>query len=101
MQSPGRALGQILARARQRRGLTQMELGVLTDCAAITIAHYEQGSRTPSLVPLMRIARALDTPLSALISELDEYPLPALPGIDDMPVGRRPKREWRPAEVDE
>lgn len=54
---------------RKQRNLTQLELAERADLLVDSIKRVECGSRTMSLENFMRIAEALDVPLSYLIYE--------------------------------
>lgn len=54
---------------RKQRNLTQLELAERADLAVDSIKRVERGSRTMSLENFMRIADALDVPLSYLLYE--------------------------------
>ncbi len=57
-----------LKRIRTRKGLTQTEVAERTGLTQAYIAELESGrKRNPSLLVLMRIAEALDVPVTALI----------------------------------
>lgn len=54
---------------RKQKNLTQFELAERADLSVDSIKRVERGSRTISLENFMRIAYALDVPLSYLIYE--------------------------------
>ena len=60
--------------ARVQRGWNTTELSIQADVSIEQISRYENGTKLPSLEVLVRIADALQLPLSALQpSELDQY----------------------------
>lgn len=58
------ALGRRIRMARQRRGLTQEELGELLKVAPATVGTYERGDRQIDIETLMLVSKALQRPLS-------------------------------------
>ena len=68
------AIGDRIRDARGQRGWNTTELSIQADVGLEQISRYENGTRTPSLENLVKIATALELPLSALQpSELDEF----------------------------
>jgi transcriptional regulator with XRE-family HTH domain len=63
----GAALRTNLAALRQRRGMTQIELGRRAGIAPASVSHFETGQRTPSLDTLVKLADALGTSLDSLV----------------------------------
>jgi ribosome-binding protein aMBF1 (putative translation factor) len=63
------AVGAALARRRQQRGLSQMELADLVDCNHSAIARWEAGRRTPTIAHLLALARALGCRPEALLPD--------------------------------
>jgi transcriptional regulator with XRE-family HTH domain len=70
------ALGEKLRKLRLSRGLTATDLSEVLHCGRRAIVYYEGGEQLPSIDALARIARALDTPLSTVVSVLDDLPPP-------------------------
>lgn len=68
----GLAFGRVLREVRKSRGLTQDQLGELTDLTGESISLYERGLRQPTLTTLLQLAAALDTDASALVQEVEE-----------------------------
>jgi transcriptional regulator with XRE-family HTH domain len=60
-------LPQTLKDLRERRGLTQSELGALADMAAASVSHFETGQRLPSLDSLVKLADALEVSIDTLL----------------------------------
>ena len=56
----GRRVGQRIRAIRKRRRLTQADLAYLIDRSVEAISAVERGRSAPSLVTLVRLARALD-----------------------------------------
>jgi transcriptional regulator with XRE-family HTH domain len=53
--------------ARERRGITQKELGRITGIHEITLSRWENGHQSPSIKGAELVARALGVPLSELL----------------------------------
>lgn len=64
-------IGERIKRARNSKGLTQKQLGEVSETSEITIRQYELGKRQPRIEPLTRIASALGTSLYELVG--DDY----------------------------
>ena len=60
-------LGQRIARQRHAVGLTQAQLAEAVDVQPETVSRMENGSRSPSLGLLVRVAVALDVELHELV----------------------------------
>src|SRR5687768_5420266 len=60
-------LGKNLATARRSRGLTQAALALRSGLKAPQITYFENGSRSPDLNHLLRIAKALDLPVQSFL----------------------------------
>ncbi len=71
--APTSELGQHISRLRIERGLTREELAKKCNCDVEIIISLEEGKLSPSLAPLLQIARALGVHLGAL---LDDNPVP-------------------------
>lgn len=65
-------VGQVIAKFRAKRGLTQEVLSGLADIARGHLAMIERGDRKPTLETLYRISRALDVKMSAIIIEIEK-----------------------------
>jgi transcriptional regulator with XRE-family HTH domain len=63
----GRRFREQLRFYRDRRRLTQTELGNRSGIAPAAISHFETGQRVPSLESLVKLADALDVPVDALL----------------------------------
>jgi transcriptional regulator with XRE-family HTH domain len=61
-----------LKEARLKKGLTQKELAELIGKSKVSITHYENGQRDPSISDLKKLCKALDTSSDYLIGLLDE-----------------------------
>src|SRR4051812_7697249 len=68
-------LGERLKEAREKKGITQRELGVLTDLDETQVSRYETGRLTPSVKHLGALAKALDISTDYLL-ELTADPRP-------------------------
>lgn len=68
------AIGDRIRDAREHRGWNTTELSIQADVSVEQISRYENGMKMPGLEVLVRLADALQLPLSALQpSELDQY----------------------------
>jgi transcriptional regulator with XRE-family HTH domain len=56
-----------LAEQRERRGLTQAELGTRSGIAPGAVSHFETGQRLPSLESMVRLADALACSVDSLL----------------------------------
>ncbi len=60
-----------LKAARERRGLTQAELGKEAGLPSTTLSHFESGSRKPSFDNLSRVTRVLGVSTDYLMGIVD------------------------------
>lgn len=65
-------VGERIKQARKLKGLTQKQLGELSETSEITVRQYELGKRQPRLEQLRRIASALDVEWTDLVPEQDQ-----------------------------
>ena len=65
------ALGRNLRASRQKRSLTQEKLAELAELDPTYISGIERGIRNPSLLSLLRIAKALGAPVANLCKGVD------------------------------
>lgn len=65
-------LGDAVRQARQRLGFSQEELADELGMHRTYVGHIEQGRKDCRLSTLMRLAEALEVPLSALMKPLDK-----------------------------
>ena len=56
-----------LRKYRDRRGLTQAQMGVRSGVGAASISHFETGQRTPMLGTLVKLADALNVTVDSLL----------------------------------
>jgi transcriptional regulator with XRE-family HTH domain len=56
-----------LSEQRERRGLTQAELGARAGIAPGAVSHFETGQRLPSLESLVKLADALECSVDSLL----------------------------------
>lgn len=61
-----------LRKIRERRGLTQAELGEMAGLSSAAISQLETGSRRPNFTTLIGLSRALETTPNALFGVVDE-----------------------------
>ena len=59
-----------LKNLRERRGLTQAQLGARAGMGAASVSHFETGQRAPSLESLVRLADALNVSVDALLGRV-------------------------------
>ncbi len=71
------ALGDLIKTRRLAVGLSQHELANVIGVSFTAVQYWEQGARAPSMADLIRLARASDLPLSAYLSLLDDFEVPA------------------------
>ena len=66
------AFGKVLRRLRKEAGLTQEQLGLEADLRRTYVSILELGQQQPSLGTILKLARALGIPASAVIAEVEE-----------------------------
>jgi transcriptional regulator with XRE-family HTH domain len=76
--TPGEIFGARVREIRQKRGMTQVELGERLGFQQNRVSEIENGSRSPTLVTILRLAVALQCKPSALLVAFDEEDLPEL-----------------------
>ena len=64
-----------LREVRKKRKMTQEQLGKRVDVTKVSISCYENGSRTPDIDTLEKIADALDVSVDYLLGRTDEVEL--------------------------
>jgi len=74
--TPASRFGANLAYERRRRCLSMSELARIAGTHASEISRLERGLRDPRLSTIVRLARALEVPASALLERVG-----ALPGL--------------------
>ncbi|WP_322173518.1 helix-turn-helix domain-containing protein [Acutalibacter caecimuris] len=67
-----RLVGQVIARFRRRKGLTQEVLSGLADIGRTHLSAIENGERKPTLETLYRISGALGVSMSAIVAEIEK-----------------------------
>lgn len=65
-------VGQVIARFRVNKGMTQEVLSGFADIARGHLAMIERGERKPTMETLYRISRALDVKMSTIIIEIEK-----------------------------
>ncbi len=65
-------VGQVLARFRRKKGITQEVLSGLADIGRTHLSAIERGERKPTLETLYRLSCALDVPMSAIVSVIEQ-----------------------------
>jgi transcriptional regulator with XRE-family HTH domain len=71
----GAVFGARVREIRQKRGMTQAELGERLGFPQNRVSEIENGSRSPTLVTILRLAIALECKPSTLIKTFDEEEL--------------------------
>ena len=61
-----------LRRAREARGLSQLDLATKTRLQPAAISHFETGQRSPSFENLKKLADALSLSIDYLLGRIDE-----------------------------
>ncbi len=67
-----RAVAAALTKARNRRNLTQEELGYRAGYTPIYINYLERGSRSPSIRAIFNLCESLGTTPAALMEDVQE-----------------------------
>ncbi len=65
-------VGRVIARFREKKGVTQEVLSGLSDIGRTHLSAIERGERKPTLETLFRISRALDVKMSAIVIEIEK-----------------------------
>jgi transcriptional regulator with XRE-family HTH domain len=78
-------LGENLARARKRAGLSQEELGVRASLHRTEISLLERGTRLPRIDTIIKLAGALEIPLDELIEGIGWSPGSTVAGAFSVP----------------
>lgn len=65
-------LGIVIKNARNKKNITQEELGILLNLSKYEISRYERGSRVPKAKKLRALAEALDLKLEELLEAIIE-----------------------------
>ena len=63
--------GRVVRKLRDERGLSQLDLARKLGCPQSNVSRLESGSRSPTLKELFNLAKALNTPLSDLLRDLE------------------------------
>lgn len=74
----GEVFGARVREIRQKRGMTQVELGERLGFPQNRVSEIENGSRSPTLVTILRLAIALECKPSALLTSFDQEDIPKL-----------------------
>ncbi len=65
-------VGEVIARYRTKRGLTQEVLSGLADIGRTHLSAIERGERKPTLETLYRISLALEIKMSTLVAAIEK-----------------------------
>jgi XRE family transcriptional regulator, regulator of sulfur utilization len=82
--------GENLARCRKRAGMSQEELGVRASLHRTEISLLERGTRLPRIDTAIKLAGALELPLSELIEGIDWSPGSTTVGRFSLDARREP-----------
>lgn len=63
------AFAKNVKRLREEKGLTQQELTDLVEIAQPTIAQYEKGTKVPTIITGVDLAKVLETTCEELVSD--------------------------------
>jgi len=74
----GELLGERVRELRQKRGLTQVDLGERLGLPQSRVSEIEKGSRVPNLETILRLALALGCKVSVLMAAFDKEDLARL-----------------------
>lgn len=69
--SPAAAFAANVERIRQKRGLTQEQLGWASGIHQTAVARIESGERKPTLETVFKLARGLEVPPAELFAGID------------------------------
>lgn len=69
-------LSRRLVSARRRKGISQEALATKTNLSPQSVSNYENARSVPSLGSLLKMAEALDAPISQLLDKLDDRRMP-------------------------
>ena len=64
-------VGDVIARFRSEKGITQEVLSGLSDIGRTHLSAIEWGTRKPTLETLYRISNALDIPMSTIVIAIE------------------------------
>lgn len=65
-------VGKVIARYREKKGLTQEVVSGLADIGRTHLSMIEHGERKPTMETLYRISCALDVKMSAIVIEIEK-----------------------------
>ena len=65
-------VGQVIAKFRVNKGMTQEVLSGFADIARGHLAMIERGERKPTLETLYRISTALEVPMAVIVAEIEQ-----------------------------
>ena len=65
-------VGQVIAKFRVSKGMTQEVLSGFADIARGHLAMIERGERKPTMETLYRISRALDVKMSTIVLDIEK-----------------------------
>jgi transcriptional regulator with XRE-family HTH domain len=71
VKSPNIALGKIIADLRQAAALSQEDLAERAAIHRTYVSQMERGLKSPTIVTLLRLARALETTPSKILKQLE------------------------------
>ena len=65
-------VGDVIAKYRMQKGLTQEVLSGRSDIGRTHLSAIERGERKPTLETLYRLSTALDVPMSVLVASIEK-----------------------------
>ena len=83
------AIGRRIQKAREEKGLAQVDLGVAIDVVASQISKYESGQASCASWQLIELAKELDVSVAYLIggvAEQDERKKQLIQKLDELPM---------------
>ena len=72
MQLNPKTIGEVIAKFRKNKGVTQEVLSGLSDIGRTHLSAIERGERKPTLETLYRISLALNVKMSAIVLAIEE-----------------------------
>ena len=72
MQLDPAVVGEVIARYRKQKGITQEVVSGLSDIGRTHLSAIERGERKPTLETLYRMSPALDIRMSVIVASIEE-----------------------------
>jgi transcriptional regulator with XRE-family HTH domain len=83
LSGPERAFGQVMRETRKKQKMSQMDLHVKSGLDRTFISDLERGIQCPSLVTILRVAKALNIAASTMILRTVACPVFVSPALED------------------